>query len=468
MEDPGTGHWTGFFPDIGAGDSYRYYIDGPDGADSKRDPRARELDFTAPPDSQCIVTDAGSYPWHDAEFRAPAFNDLVVYQFHVGRFYARDSDGGDGRVGRVAKLLDAVQRVEYMAGLGVNAIQPLPLVEFDTPHSMGYNGTDIFSPEQQYCVADGDLPAYLPIVNGLLERRGASPIGLQDLRGQVNQLKAFVDVCHLYGIAVIADVVLNHGGGFNDDSHSIYDFELAISLGTNLYFTNQGWAGGLVFAFGQPGVEAFLIDNCKMWLEEYHADGLRFDEVTVIDQYKGWFFAQDLTATLRYAHPGAVLIAEYWGISLGGPSSGLPTEWASTSGTRTRCVTGSGAFSDRPQAVLAPRSTWGNSPPAFNVPGAFRKPGRRTTAARTRISYTTGTAMTTANPESPNSPAGTTRDPGTRAAARAWPTAFCSPRPACRCCSWAKNSCRTRCGTMTPTTPRISSGGTERRAPTRP
>jgi 1,4-alpha-glucan branching enzyme len=313
VKDPATGHWTGFFDDIGASSRYRYYIEGPDGSNFKRDPRARELDFAGPPDCDCIVTDPRSYPWHDSGFSAPAFSDLVVYQLHVGRFYARDSAGGDGRVGRVAKLLDAVQRVEYLAALGINAIQPLPLVEFETPHSMGYNGTDMFSPEEEYCVPDEDLPRYLTIVNQLLERRGAAQIELRDLQGQVNQLKAYVDLCHLYGIAVIADVVLNHGGGFEGDAHGIYDFELARSLGTNLYFTDQGWAGGLVFAFVQPGVEAFLIDNAKMWLEEYHADGVRFDEVTVIDQHGGWFFAQDLTATLRFGHPGAVLIAEYWG-----------------------------------------------------------------------------------------------------------------------------------------------------------
>ena len=50
-----------------------------------------------------------------------------------------------------------------------------------------------------------------------------------------------------------------------------------------------------------------------MFLDEYHVDGLRFDEVTVIDNNGGWCFCQDLTATLRYRKPSAALIAEYWG-----------------------------------------------------------------------------------------------------------------------------------------------------------
>jgi 1,4-alpha-glucan branching enzyme len=312
VKDTTTGHWTGFIPGVVAGSRYRYYVQGPGGSVLKRDPRARELDFAGPPDCDCIVTDSAAYPWHDAGFRAPAFTDLIVYQLHVGRFYARDDAGLDRRINRVAKLLDALDRVEYLASLGVNAIQPLPLVEFQSPHSMGYNGTDIFSPEVDYCVPDAELPGYVQRVNQLLERRGTKPIGLADLRGQVNQLKAFVDICHVYGIAVIADVVLNHGGG-GFDQHSMNNLDLAFGPGNNLYFTDDGWAGGLVFAFARPEVEAFLIDNTRMWLEEYHVDGLRFDEVTVMDQHGGWFFCQDLTATLRFGHPSAGLIAEYWG-----------------------------------------------------------------------------------------------------------------------------------------------------------
>ena len=60
-------------------------------------------------------------------------------------------------------------------------------------------------------------------------------------------------------------------------------------------------------------VRQFLINNAKMFLNEYHIDGFRYDQVTVIDQNGGWFFAQDLTNTVRFVNPGAVQIAEYWG-----------------------------------------------------------------------------------------------------------------------------------------------------------
>src|SRR5947209_11152351 len=137
VKDPASGHWTGFIPGIGVGSRYRYYIEAAGASELKRDPRARELDFSGPPDADCVVTNAWTYPWHDAGYRAPDFNELIVYQLHIGRFYARDDTATDRRIGRVAKLLDALDRAEYLAALGVNAIQPLPLVEFETPYSMG-------------------------------------------------------------------------------------------------------------------------------------------------------------------------------------------------------------------------------------------------------------------------------------------------------------------------------------------
>jgi len=69
-----------------------------------------------------------------------------------------------------------------------------------------------------------------------------------------------------------------------------------------------------VFAFWkEEEVRQFLIDNGKSLLQEYHVDGLRYDQVTVIAESGGWYFAQDLTNTLRFVKPAAVQIAEYWG-----------------------------------------------------------------------------------------------------------------------------------------------------------
>jgi 1,4-alpha-glucan branching enzyme len=97
VKNPATGHWTGFFSGIGQGALYRYYIAGQGGAGFKRDQWARELELFGYPNCNCVVPNLDPYPWHDQNWRTPAFNDLVVYQFHIGVFYARDEKGHDIR-----------------------------------------------------------------------------------------------------------------------------------------------------------------------------------------------------------------------------------------------------------------------------------------------------------------------------------------------------------------------------------
>lgn len=327
VKDAG-GYWTGFVPGIADGELYRFYVVGVGSEGFKRDPHARELEFNGYPDCNCVVRDPHDYQWHDAGFRPPAFNDLIIYQFHIGVFYARDAAGTDIRPHRVCKILDVVDRIEYFCDLGVNAVMPLPFQEYQGENSLGYNGTDLFSPEMDYAVRAQDLPLYCDRVNRLLTAKGFAALKPDQLTGQVNQFKAFIDLCHLYGIAVIGDVVYNHaGGGFDDQSLKFFDRQHEDNDNNSLYFTDQDHAGGRVFAFWKPEVQQFLIDNGKALLSEYHLDGLRYDQVTVIAQSGGWFFAQDLARTLRAIKPSAVQIAEYWdndrwkGVTA--PSSGM-------------------------------------------------------------------------------------------------------------------------------------------------
>jgi 1,4-alpha-glucan branching enzyme len=71
-----------------------------------------------------------------------------------------------------------------------------------------------------------------------------------------------------------------------------------------------GDAGSLL-AYWKQEVRQLLIDNARFFFDEYHVDGFRFDEVTVIDDHGGWLFLQHLTDTLRHRKPEAPLIAEY-------------------------------------------------------------------------------------------------------------------------------------------------------------
>ena len=146
-------------PGIKDGDLYRFYVVGTGSEGFKRDPYARELEFNGYPDCNCIVRDPGTLPWHDAGFRPPAFSDLIIYQFHIGVFYAKDAAGNDIRPHRVCKILDVVDRIEYFADLGVNAMMPLPFQEYQGENSLGYNGTDLFSPEMDYAVPAAELAA---------------------------------------------------------------------------------------------------------------------------------------------------------------------------------------------------------------------------------------------------------------------------------------------------------------------
>src|SRR5262249_56647885 len=126
-----------------------------------------------------------------------------------------------------------------LAALGVNALQPLPVVESPGEWSLGYNGTDLSSPERDYSVPPVDLPPYVDKVNALLAKKDCPSVTISELTGQVNQLKALIDVCHLNGLAVIIDVVYNHAGG-NLDAESIHYFDLPVDPvpDNNHYFSH--------------------------------------------------------------------------------------------------------------------------------------------------------------------------------------------------------------------------------------
>jgi 1,4-alpha-glucan branching enzyme len=308
-----AGYWAGFVPVVEDGDHYKFFVVGAGGRGYKRDPYARELsEEPAYPLSNCIVRDPNSYPWHDHDYRAPAFNDLIVYQFHVGTFY------GPNRTQRVARFLDVLERLDYLVALGVTAIEPLPIVEFASPRSLGYDGSDIFSPEMDFNIDPPELAPYLDKVNALLQRRGQPPLTTQQLAVPINQLKVLIDIFHLYGIAVIFDVVYNHAGlQVIGQDESIYFMDRAAGSDPNdsLYFTTQ-WHTGPVFAFFKQEVRQFLIDNAAFFLDEYHADGFRYDQVSVIVKQNtdGWRFCQNLTSTARHREPSAAQIAEYWNV----------------------------------------------------------------------------------------------------------------------------------------------------------
>jgi 1,4-alpha-glucan branching enzyme len=307
--------WVGFIAGAKAGDRYKLRVEGelspPIGW--KRDPYARELTKAPPhPRSDCIVHDPTSYPWHDGNDVPPYFHDLVVYQLHVGTF------NGPNRETRVAKFLDVLGKLDYLVALGVNALLFLPIAEFSSERGLGYEGADIFSPEQDYCVDTAEAPNYLPLVNSLRSRAGLPQVDAAFLTVQSHQLKVLIELCHLRGLAVLFDVVYNHiGMQVTEQPESLWNFEEARMQrdSDSYFFSDQDWAGPCFDIDWKEPCRQFLIDNGSFFLREYHVDGLRYDEVSALvetNQGYGWRFCQNITGTLRAQNPRAIQIAEYW------------------------------------------------------------------------------------------------------------------------------------------------------------
>jgi len=307
------GYWTGFISNAQDGDLYHFWVVGAGSSGYKRDPYAREMAADSPfPTCSCLIRSATAYPWHDSAFVTPDFSNMIVYQLHIGTYAPRAP-------GVASTFLDVIGKIEYLVALGVNVLQPLPIDEMETDPSMGYNGADYFSPDTPYVVqGQPALSGYLTTINRLLAAKGIAPMSTADIASGPAQMKAMVDLCHVYGIAVVFDVVYNHAGGFMGDDQSLYFYDRAADISDNnqsLYFTNQGLAGGLSFALWNNDVRQFITNSARYYLEEFHVDGFRYDEISALlsmNEDSGWSFCCDLTSTLRYIKPRLLQNAEYW------------------------------------------------------------------------------------------------------------------------------------------------------------
>jgi 1,4-alpha-glucan branching enzyme len=309
------GYWTGYQDGARDGDRYRFWVQGVGSSGYKRDPYARELDPAGFPNCFCILRAADGFPWHDQDFVTPDFSEMIVYQLHVGTFAIRNP-------GVASNFLDVALKIPYLADLGINVLQPLPVDEQEANPNMGYSGADLFSPDFPY-IAVENLPFYLEKLNQLYAAKQRSAITLADIQSGPGQLKALVDLCHLSGIAVVFDVVYNHAGGFSADGqfddNCLYYMDRRANRGNNndsLYFTDQDrGTGGLAFALWNDDVSKFLLDNARYYLEEFHADGFRYDEISTListSQGSGWQFCRALTSSLRGFRNRILQNAEFW------------------------------------------------------------------------------------------------------------------------------------------------------------
>jgi 1,4-alpha-glucan branching enzyme len=279
-----NGYWSAEVAEAKAGDEYRYMLRGAEEPLLSRiDPYARKVTSSI---GNSIIYDPQAFDWGDDSFQMPPWNELVIYEMHIGTFH----DTPDGKPG---SFESAMEKLPYLQELGINAIEVMPLAEFPGDFSWGYN------------------PSH--------------PFAVESIYGGPDAFKQFVKVAHQHGLAVIVDVVYNHFGPTDLD---LWQFDGWSENGKGgIYFYNDRrsqtpW-GDTRPDYGRGEVRQYLRDNALMWLEEYHADGLRWDATAYIkniegnegnpanDLPEGWGLMQWINEEIQEYFPGKLSIAEH-------------------------------------------------------------------------------------------------------------------------------------------------------------
>ncbi len=276
-----SGTWSTFVPDAGPGSHYRFLIRSGGPYRSVIDPVARQVTDS---NGDAVVLDPSTLDWGDDTFEMPGWDDLLLYELHIPTFAA---DGW-----RAGTFDRAIERLDHLAWLGINAVEIMPPFAFAGPVSWGYNPSHPFAIEPSY--------------------------------GGPHAFARFVRAAHARGIAVILDVVYNHLGP--GDLHL-----WRIDGGRNRryggsYFYNDRRAltpwGATRPNYDRKQVRNYLRDSAVMWLEDFRVDGLRFDATQFIRSRwgnvhhsgeriaGGHRFLASMTADLRARQPWKILIAE--------------------------------------------------------------------------------------------------------------------------------------------------------------
>lgn len=185
-------------------------------------------------------TSKADYEWEITDFEAPSPEELVIYELHIRDFV------GTRAIKTVMDTLDYLQR------LGVNAIELMPINEFEGNDSWGYNPSFYFAPDKAY--------------------------------GTENDYKRFIDECHKRGIAVILDMVLNHSYGqsplvqlYFDPTAGEYGQPTAQNPWYNEVCPHQPYCWGYDFNHESSQTKKFVDRVNRFWIEQYNIDGYRFD-----------------------------------------------------------------------------------------------------------------------------------------------------------------------------------------------
>jgi isoamylase len=333
------GVWHGYLPDVTAGQVYGYRVHGPYQPEQGLrynanklllDPYARQLtgtlhwneavygyrasspraDLTFDRRDSAFAVPKGivtqeHFDWGDDRAPRVSWSDTVIYETHLRGLTLKLEGIPDTQRGTAAAL-GHERTVQYLKGLGVTAVELLPihaivndraLAERGMVNYWGYNTLAFFAPEPRY-LADGTL----------------------------SELKRSIKALHAAGIEVLLDVVYNHTGEGNELGPTLslrgFDnvayYRLA-NENPRLYVNDTGT--GNTVNFSHSRVIALTLDSLRYWVQEFHVDGFRFDlsvtlgrENTGYDSGAGFFDALLQDPTLARVK----LIGEPWDLGPGG------------------------------------------------------------------------------------------------------------------------------------------------------
>lgn len=181
-----------------------------------------------------MAVDLNKYNWDDSNWNNPDLEKYIIYELHTGTF----TDGG------TFKSLE--EKLDYLADLGITAIEIMPVAQFPGGRNWGYDG--VF------------------------------PFAVQDTYGGYEGLRQLVQACHKKNIAVILDVVYNHlgpEGNYLGAFGPYFTSKYATPWGNAINF-DDAWC---------DGVREYFIENALMWFRDFHIDALRLDAVHAIKDF---------------------------------------------------------------------------------------------------------------------------------------------------------------------------------------
>ncbi len=272
----GNGNWSLDVRNVGHGDEYQYVIDTGLWTQWRNDPRAHRVTSSI---GNTVVYDHDLFDWGPQNWSTPAWNDMVVYEMHVGTF--NDVPGGLPGTFATAKL-----KLPYLQDLGVNVIELMPVMEFPGDYSWGYNPAQPWAIESHY--------------------------------GGPDALKDFIKSAHEHGIAVLLDHVHNHYGPGDLD---LWQFDGWSQNGYGgVYFYNDIRAqtpwGDTRPDYGRSEVRQYIRDVGMNWLENYRIDGMRWDSTSYMrngplgDIPEAWSLMQWINDDIDATHGWTINVAE--------------------------------------------------------------------------------------------------------------------------------------------------------------